>query len=88
MKNGDIYCVGKYKLITIKSSQKLLFMPPRVEGVVQNLHFQVFIHALNLFFQHDHLSNYSLFFSSIDVRIYVGRNGNQSGKGVKYRVTI
>jgi len=22
--------------------QKLLFMPPRVEGVVQNLHFQVF----------------------------------------------
>jgi len=30
-------------------------MPPRVEGVVQNLHFQVFIYVLNfLLFQHDH----------------------------------
>jgi len=29
-------------------------MPPRVEGVVQHLHFQVFIYVLNLFFQHDH----------------------------------
>jgi len=27
-------------------------MPPRVEGVVQHLHFQVFIYVLN-FFQHD-----------------------------------
>jgi len=34
--------------------QKLLFMPPRVEGV-QHLHFQVF-NVLNLFFQHDHLN--------------------------------
>jgi len=32
----------------------LLFMPPRVEVVVQNLHFQVFIYVLNLVFQHDH----------------------------------
>jgi len=29
-------------------------MPPRVEGVVQNLHFQGFIYVLNLFFQQDH----------------------------------
>jgi len=41
-------------LITIKSSQKLLFMPPRVEDAIQNLHFEVFIYVLNLFFQHDH----------------------------------
>jgi len=51
---GNIYCVEKYWVITTKSSQKLLFMPPRVEGVVQNLHIQVFIYVLNLFFQHDH----------------------------------
>jgi len=62
-------------------------MPPRVEGVVQNLHFRVFIHVLNLFFQHDHPNSYDLFFSSIDVCICVGHNGNQSGKGVKYQVT-
>jgi len=37
-----------------KISEKLLFMPPRVEGVVHNLHFQVFVYVLNLFFQHDH----------------------------------
>jgi len=36
-----------------KITQKLLFMPPRVEGV-QQLHFQVFIYVLNFFFQHDH----------------------------------
>jgi len=29
-------------------------MPPRVEGVVKTLHFQVFIYVLYLFFQHDH----------------------------------
>jgi len=29
---------------------KLLFMPPRVEGVVQNLQFQVFTYVLDLFF--------------------------------------
>jgi len=29
-------------------------MPPRMEGVVQNLHFQDFIYVLNLLFQHDH----------------------------------
>jgi len=63
-------------------------MPPRVEGVVQNLHFQVFIHALNLFFQHDYPNSYDLFFSRIDVCICVSHNGNLSGKGVKYRVTI
>jgi len=40
--NGNIYCVEKCQSITIKSPQKLLFMPPRVEGV-QQLHFQVFI---------------------------------------------
>jgi len=62
-------------------------MPPRVEGVVQNLRFHVFIHALNLFFQHDHPNSYDLF-STIDVCICVGHNGNQSAKGVKYRVTI
>jgi len=28
-------------------------MPPRLEGAVQHLHFQVFIYVLNLFFQHD-----------------------------------
>jgi len=28
-------------------------MPPRVEGAVQYLHFQVFTYVLNLFFQHD-----------------------------------
>jgi len=33
---------------------KLLFLPPRVEGVVQNLHCQVFIYVLRLFFQHGH----------------------------------
>jgi len=34
---------------------KLLLMPPPVEGVVQNLHFQDFICVvLNLFFQHHH----------------------------------
>jgi len=70
-----------------KLSQKLLFMLPCVEGVVQNLHFQVFIYVLNLFFQHDHPNSYDLF-SSIDVYICVGHNGNQSGKGVKYRVAI
>jgi len=32
---------------------ELLFMPPRVKGVVQNLHFQVFIYVLKLFFQRD-----------------------------------
>jgi len=32
----------------------LLFMPPRVEGAVQHLHFQAFIHVLNVFFQHGH----------------------------------
>jgi len=63
-------------------------MPPRVEGVVQNLHFQVFIYVLNLFFQHDHPNSSDLFFFSIDVCIGVGQNGNQSGKGVKYRVPI
>jgi len=36
-----------------KIAQKLLFMPPSVEGV-QQLHFQVFMYVLNLFFQHDH----------------------------------
>jgi len=86
--NGNIYCVEKCQVIKIKSSQKLLFMPPRVEGVVQNLHFQVFIYILNLFFQHDHPNSYDLFFCSIDVCICVGHNGKQSGKGVKYRVTI
>jgi len=33
---------------------KMLLMPPRVGGVVQNFHFQVFTYVLNLFFQHDH----------------------------------
>jgi len=28
-------------------------MPPRVEGVVQHLHFQIFMYVLNLSFQHD-----------------------------------
>jgi len=51
--NGNIYCVEKCYLITIKA-QKLLFMRPRLEGVVQHLHFQAFIYVLNLFFQHDH----------------------------------
>jgi len=63
-------------------------MPPRVEGVVQNIYFQVFTYVLNLFFQHDHPNSKGLFFSSIDVCICVGHNGNQSGKGVKYRLTI
>jgi len=63
-------------------------MPPRVEGVVQNLHFQVLIFVIDLFFQHDHPNSEDLFFSSIDACICVGHNGNQSGKGVKYRVTI
>jgi len=80
-----IFIVLKCWLITIKSSQKFLFMPPCVEGVVQNLHFQVFIHVLNLFFQHDYPSSYDLFFSSMNVSICVG---NQSGKGVEYRATI
>jgi len=40
----------------MKSLKKLMFMPPRVEGVKQ-LHFQVFIFLLNLFFQHDHPSS-------------------------------
>jgi len=62
-------------------------MPQRVESVVQNLHFQVFIYVLNLFFQHDHPNSYDLFFSSIDVCILVGHSGKQSGKGEKYRVT-
>jgi len=31
---------------------KKFFMPPRAEGVVQNLHFQVFIFVINLLFQH------------------------------------
>jgi len=59
-------------------------MPSRVEGVVQNLHFQVFIYVLNLLFQHDYPNSYDLFFSIIDVCICVGHNGNQSAKGVKY----
>jgi len=63
-------------------------MPPRVEDVVQSLHFQVFIYVLNLFFQRDHLNCYDLFFSSIDVCICVGHNRSQSGKGVKFHVTI
>ena len=63
-------------------------MPPRVKGVAQNLHFEVFIYVLSLFFQHDHPNGYDLFFSSIHVCICVGHNGNQSGKGVKYRVTV
>jgi len=29
-------------------------MPPRVEGVFQDLNLQVFVYVLNLFFQHDH----------------------------------
>ena len=29
-------------------------MPPHVEGVVQNLHFHVFIYVLNLVVQHGH----------------------------------
>jgi len=58
-------------------------MSPRVEGVVQNLHIQDFIYVLNLFFQHDHLNSYDMSFFSIDVCIFVGQNGNQSGKGVK-----
>jgi len=33
-----------------KIPQKTLFMPPRVEGVVQDLYFQVFIYVLNLFY--------------------------------------
>jgi len=37
-------------MLTIKSSQKLLFIAPRVEGVVQNLHLQVFIYVLNQWF--------------------------------------
>jgi len=37
-----------------KIPQKLLFMPPCVEGVVQHLYFQLFIYVLNLFFQHIH----------------------------------
>jgi len=52
--NGNIYFVEKCYLITVTSFQKLLFMPPRVEGVVQNLHFQVFTYVLDSFFQHDH----------------------------------
>jgi len=32
-----------------------------MEGVVQNLHFQVFIHVLNLFFQHDHPNTVNLY---------------------------
>jgi len=39
-----------------KIAQKLLFMPPRVEGV-QQLHFQVFKYVINLFVQHDHLNS-------------------------------
>jgi len=34
-------------------AQKLLFMPPRVEGV-QRLLFQVIVYVLNLFYRHDH----------------------------------
>jgi len=40
-----------------KFPQNLLFMPPPVEGGVQQLHFQVFIYVLNLFFQHDQLNS-------------------------------
>jgi len=42
--------------------------------------FSSFIHVPNFFFQHDNPNSYDLFFSSIDVCICVGRNGNQSGK--------
>jgi len=49
--------------------------------------FSSFIYVLNLFFQHDHPNSQDLFFSSTDVCICVGHNGNQSGKGVKCRVT-
>jgi len=37
-----------------KIPPKLLFNPPRVEGVFQHLNFQFFIYVLNLFFQHHH----------------------------------
>jgi len=38
----------------IKILPKLLFVPPLVVGVVQNLQFHIFIYVLNLFSQHDH----------------------------------
>jgi len=37
-------------------------MPPRMERVVPNPHFQVFIYVLNLFFQRDHPNSYDRFF--------------------------
>jgi len=37
--------------------QKLLFIPPHVEGVVQRLNFQFFIYVLHLFFQHKHANS-------------------------------
>jgi len=40
-----------------KIPQKLLFMPPRVESVVQRLHFQIFGYVLNLFVQHHHANS-------------------------------
>jgi len=57
-------------------------MPPRVEGFVQHLHFQLFIYVLNLFFQHVHPNSWDQFFSSTDVCICVSHNCSQSGKGV------
>jgi len=74
---------------TIKSLKRLLFMTPRVEGV-QQLHFQVFIYVLNLFFQHDRPISYDLFFSGTDVcscKPIINHNRIQSG-GVKYQVTV
>jgi len=56
-----------------------------MEGVVQNLHFQVFIYILNLFFQDDHANSYDLFFSST----YVCRRATRGGAfGAKMKFYI